>query len=521
MSRGSDVGPLLGVDFGMTSVCAAVVLDGQPPRMITGPRGDASLSVAVHYLFDGTPVVGWPRKKDVPPARIVTGLKRLLGRSADSQVVHELGERVSFPIVADPAGFAGIDVDGRPFRVVDAAGLIFEQVFSRAHRFLGMKPAGAVVAVPAYFDENQKAAIREAGAKGGLARVELVHEPTAVALAYGINQSEGDTRVVVVDMGGVRMDVSILEVSGNVFDVVATGGDPYLGGLDVDARVTRWLRGRVQEEFGADVLTEAKVERRIRAAAEKAKLALAGTPAVDVHIPLSSATMASPRVAKLRLDRSTLEALAADTVDRALRAIRRTLAEQGLRPDDVDDVFLAGGGCELAVLQRELATMFVHPPRCEIPPRHVIALGAALLADSLVKPSSTNVPTMERPVGMALADGRFMPIVEAGCQLPITRRVVIPSTRPQQRSIEIDLFAVDGADLQDGDYIGTVVFPGLAPAPVGEAKITVDVSIGSDGAIRVSSPESDRSQSVFDFPRPDGADAVQPRFWVAQRDSRD
>jgi molecular chaperone DnaK len=359
-----------------------------------------------------------------------------------------------------------------------------------------------VIAVPAYFNDVQKAAVKEAGELAGLKVRKLVHEPTAVALAYGYNKG-GDARVVIVDMGGIRLDVSVMEIAGNVFDVVATGGDPYLGGSEHRrARSPSGSCTNMQEKTRQGPLSdEPRLLQKVRTAAEQAKRELARCKAVDLQIPLSVGTRRPrPRSRNLRLHLATVEELARRrSCTRVLETIRRTLAERNLKVTDIDDVILVGGATRMPLLKTRVEALFGKEARQSIPPEEVVALGAALLADSLRKEKQVQVDVVESAVGIALADGRFMRIIDKDSKLPITRRVMIPTVRDNQKALELDLFEGDAEDILDVEYLGTVVYREIGEAKAGEAKVIVDMALDQDRVLRISSPEPGRDKEVFEF----------------------
>lgn len=526
MARGDkDGGRIIGIDLGMTSVIAAYVPGpGQPPKVIPAEKGQPTLASAVGFKDGGRPVVGRSAHDmlTTAPAQTVTGIKRLLGRKYKSQAVKDLSARVGFDIIEGKDGEASVRVGDRDIRVPEVAGILLDQCRRFAEKHLGENVRQCVIAVPAYFNDNQKAAVKEAAELAGLEAKKLVHEPTAVALAYGYNKG-GDARIVIVDMGGIRLDVSVMEISGNVFDVVATGGDPYLGGKNIDSRLAEWILANIKKRHGKDLTGEPRLLQKVRTAAEQAKRELSKCKAVDLQIPLTVGTRErKAKLGTLRLHLTTVEELADDLVKRVLDTIRRTLADRGLKPGDIDDVILVGGATRLPLLIRRVEKLFGKEARHSLPPEEVVSLGAALLADSLRRDKPTSVDVVERAVGIALADGRYMRIIDKDSKLPITRRVMIPTVRDNQQTLEVDLFQGDGEDILDADYVGTVVYQKISEGKAGEAKVVVDMTLGPDRTLKVTSPESGREGEVFEF-KVHGHEDVEddklprPTFQVAER----
>lgn len=499
--EGGEREHIIGIDLGMTSVVAAwVPSSGLPPRVIADERGAKALPSVVARTDHGY-VVGRAARDMLTthPSRAVTGLKRLLGRKTSSQAVRDLVARVGFSVVEGDGGEARIDLgEAEPARIPALAAHLLGQVKRNAEAELGVEIRHCVIAVPAYFNESQKAAVQEAAHLAGLSAKKLVHEPTAVALAYGFNKG-GDARVVIVDMGGIRLDVSVMEIAGNVFDVVATGGDPYLGGANIDARVSQWILDNISKRHGKDLRQEPRLLQKVRTAAEQAKRELSSCKAVDLQIPLAVGKRGEKvKVGLLRLHATTLEELADSVVRRVLTTIERTLADRGLKNSDIDDVLLVGGGTRTPLLRRRIGAWFEREPRTTLPPEEVVAFGAALLADSLGRGRGTD-EMVETALGIALADGRYMRIIDRDSQLPITRRVMIPTVRDHQQVLEVDLFEGDDDDILEAAYLGSIVFQGIEEAPAGEAKVVVDLSLDVDRTLRITSPEPGREGELFEL----------------------
>lgn len=512
--------PIVGIDLGMTSVVMAWVQESGGIPSVIPLEGATSMPAVVSFPKTGAPLIGKAAKDAAAyqPASTLTGLKRLLGRPFQSQAVTNLASRVSFKVVEGKDRSAEIEVAGQRFRVASVTGALLEHAKKQAEATLRTTINRCVVAVPAYFSREQKAAVREAVELAGMELVKLVHEPTAVALAYGFNQGP-DARVVIVDMGGVRLDISVLEIAGNVFDVVATGGDPYLGGASLDARIARWILDEVSDRHGVRLTDHPTLMQKVRIAAEQAKRALGRAAAVDVNLPLEMGSEA--KTAHVRLRAETLDAIAHPLTERVLTKIHRALGQRSLKTTDVDEVLLVGGGTRINPMKRHLQEVFGPVVRDSLPPEHVVALGAALLGESLLEPQTVAADFADAPVGIALADGRYLVVIDRASKLPLTRRVLIPTARDRQRTVEVDLFEGEAGDLLDASYLGSVVFPDVKEGFAGETKLVVDLSLESDRVLRVTSPEPGREGEAFSFPvlghqaRKNGRDA-EPSFHVAQ-----
>lgn len=509
---------VLGIDLGMTSLVTAYVpATGQAPQVIPMERNLTAFPAVVGMRPGRQVVLGRAALEmlTTAPERTVSGVKRLLGRKVGSQAVKDLSQRVGFRVTEGDGGEVLVNLDGQATSPPELAGLLLAEVRRYAEQQLGRSATHAVIAVPAYFQDTQKAAVRDAARRAGLEVLKLVHEPTAVALAY--SYSRADVRILIIDMGGVRLDVSVMEITGNVFDVVATGGDAYLGGFVIDARIAEWILANIKKKFGRDLASDPALLTKVRAAAEQAKRELSKFKAVDLQIPLNVVPRGQkPEIGALRLHQETVESLAQDWADRVVALARHVIEERGLTPDDIDDVILVGGATRMPILKARVARAFGKEPRANLPPEEVIALGAALLGDSLKRDAA--VETLGEGVGIALSDGRYMKIIEKDARLPITRRVMIPTHKDNQRFLELDLFQGDADDILQAEYLGTVVYRGLPEAKAGEAKVTVDMALGSDHVLVITSPDGNRQKETFAFPTKRARDGkkVEPHVHVAR-----
>lgn len=510
--RQDEEEPSIGIDLGMTSVISAFVPGpGQPPRTIPTQRGHAALPSVVAFK-NGQAVVGRAAldMRTTAPTHTVTGIKRLLGRRVRSQAVRDLDARVGFTIIATRSGEAAVQIGDRQIRVPEVAGILLDQARRFAEKHLGQPVKNCVIAVPAYFNDVQKKAVREAARLGGLEVKKLVHEPTAVALAYGYNKG-GDARIVIVDVGGVRLDVSVMEIAGNVFDVVATGGDPYLGGTNVDARIAEWILANIHKKYSRNLREVPTLLTKVRTAAEQAKRELSRCRAVDLQIPLSVGTRTEKaNLGVLRLHLSTVEELASDIVERVLHHLSRTLSGRRLTPADIDDVILVGGATRMPSLRAAIERLFGRESRTGLPPEQVVSFGAALLADSLRRERPSRADVLDEAIGIALADGRYMRIIDRDSKLPITRRVMIPTVRDKQRTLEVDVFQGNDDDILDVAYLGSVVYQHIEEAKAGEGRVIVDMTLDSRRILQITSPENGRGGEAFELPlnesTPTGAD---------------
>ena len=517
----SDEAPIIGIDLGMTSIVAAHVQKGDgAPKIIPTERGQTALASVVSFANPAKPQVGRAARDQITisPERTVTGIKRLLGRTYDCQAVRDLVERVGYKIMSDAEGRAVVSINERVFSPSELAGFILARIKAYASNHIKKQITRAVVAVPAYFNSEQKNAVIKAGELAGIEIVRLVHEPTAVALAYGYDKSE-QARVVIIDMGGVRLDISVMEITRNVFDVVATSGDPYLGGANLDTQLVDWILSQIKRQYNLDLTKQPALLVKVRTAAEQAKRELSRYQAVDLQIPLRAEkrTPNTP-IAKLRLERKTVEKFAEPVTHRLMGLVRFVLRQRNLTPEEIDDVILVGGATRTPIIHKVIENYFGKAPKFSIAPEEVIALGSALLAESLGREEPIQDKMVESPIGIALSDGRFMKIIDKKAKLPITRRIMIPTTRDNQKAIEVDVFQGEQEELFEANYLGTVLFPGLPENKAGQSKLIVDMTLSEEYLLTINCP--DIAEQSFQFVTeghkelPENTEAV-PTFTVA------
>lgn len=515
---------VIGIDLGMTSVVAAYVPEpGKPPVVIPIESENTSLPAIVTILSNTHLLIGHAAKEILTthPRQTIFGLKRLLGRGAKSPAVLDLSSRVGYQIGEAPNGETFIYINHQKYRIPELAQLLLQAVRKAAESHLGEPVKHCVVAVPAYFNQAQKAAISEAARMAGLSVNKLVHEPTAVALAYGFNR-QSDARVLIIDMGGVRLDVSVMEISGNVFDIVATGGDPYLGGSDIDALIANWLFSTIKYRYQLDLTQDPKLVQKVRETAEYTKKELSKNDSVDINVPLELGADNQPHsYASLRLDTNTFEDLIDGVIQRVLDIIQHTLAERALTPSDIDEILLVGGATQIPILRTRITTFFNKTPKTSLPPEQAVALGCALLGDSLKRSPKAPKDVLITTLGIALSDGQLLRVIERDSSLPITRRVIIPTVRDQQTTIEIDVFEEIDNETIRATYLGTVVYPGIKQAPAGKARLVVDLHLDINRMLRISSPEEGREGEFFTLEVAGHAERKnsvnpEPSFRVAQ-----
>jgi molecular chaperone DnaK len=454
---------IVGIDLGTTNTCVASVRN-KIPKVVPTDRGNLILPSVIALNPKGDVIVGGAAKDlmVVNPKNTIYGAKRLIGRKYNSRVVQELKGYFSYDIVEGPEGEAAVMLGGQTYTLPHASSFVLKQAKTIAEQFLGGPVEEAVITVPAYYNDNQRHAVKEAGRLAGFDVKRIVNEPTAAALAYGFNRGL-EQRILVYDLGGGTFDVSVLQVSGNVFEVLATGGDTFLGGVDFDNRIIDYVLESARTESKVDVSQSPIALQRIKKAAESAKIDLTLIPNAVIDLPFIEERRGKPVDLRVRLTRDTLNGLTQDLVDRTFQICDRILAEKGIARSDIDEVILVGGQSRMPLVQQRIAEHFGKPPRKGVHPDEVVALGAALLADSLgTLDAVTLLDTVSMPIGYALPNGRFQRVIEKNSLIPIVKSFRIPLPKAGAAHVDVDVFQGDSDFIVDNEYLGTVRVPATA-----------------------------------------------------------
>jgi molecular chaperone DnaK len=460
----ADKGRIVGIDLGTTNTLVASVRN-RVPRIVPTDRGALILPSVVALSPKGDLVVGGVAKDQIVtnPKNTIYGAKRLIGRKYDSKVVQELKGYFTYDIVEGPDGDAAVSLGGRVYRLPEVSAMVLSQVKTIAEQFLGGPISEAVVTVPAYYNDNQRQAVKEAGVLAGLSVKRIVNEPTAAALAYGFNRGL-DQKVLVYDLGGGTFDVSVLQLTGNVFEVAATGGDTFLGGIDFDNRIIDFVLESFKKETKIDLTQSPIAMQRVKNAAEAAKIDLSLMQNVVIELPFVEERKGKPVDLKVPLTREQLNALTGDLVDRTFQICDEVLAEQGIARSSIDEIILVGGQSRMPLVQQRIQQHFGKPPRKGVHPDECVALGAALVAESLdAIDSVTLLDALSMPIGYGLPTGRFRKIVDKNHRVPTSKSFrVPPPARPGAPFVEIDVYQGDSEFIVDNEYLGTVKLPAAA-----------------------------------------------------------
>ena len=455
---------IVGIDLGTTNTLVASVRN-RIPKIVPTDRGNLILPSVVALSAKNDLLVGGVAKDQMVtnPKNTLWGTKRLIGRKYHSKAVEDLKGYFPYDIVEDANGDTAVTLGGKLYTLPQVSSFVLSQLKTIAEQFLGGPIDAAVISVPAYYNDNQRNAVKEAGRLAGFDVKRIVNEPTAAALAYGFNRGL-DQKVLVYDLGGGTFDVSVLHLAGNVFEVLATGGDSFLGGADFDNRIMEYVLERFRDETKVD-LTESPIAlQRIKNAAEAAKIDLTLIPNVVIDLPYIEERKGKPLDLRIPLTRDYLNNLTGDLVDRTFDICDRVLAEKGISRSEIDEIILVGGQSRMPLVQQKIQAHFGKAPRKGVHPDECVALGAALLGDSLGSIDAvTLLDALSMPIGYAMPNGRVKRIIEKNSLIPMVKSFRLPP--PQQPGapfIELDIYQGDSDLMVDNEYLGTVRVPAAA-----------------------------------------------------------
>jgi molecular chaperone DnaK len=455
---------IVGIDLGTTNTLVASVRN-RIPKIVPTDRGNLILPTVVALSAKGDLLVGGVAKDQMVtnPRNTLWGTKRLIGRKYHSKSVEDLRGSFPYDIVEGPNGDAAVMMGGKLYTLPQVSSFVLSQLKTIAEQFLGGPIDAAVISVPAYYNDNQRQAVKEAGRLAGFDVKRIVNEPTAAALAYGFNRGL-DQKVLVYDLGGGTFDVSVLHLAGNVFEVLATGGDTFLGGADFDTRIMEYVLERFREETKVDLTENPIALQRIKNAAEAAKIDLTLIPNVVIDLPFIDERKGKPVDLRIPLTREFLNSLTGDLVDRTFEICDRVLEEKGIARSDIDEIILVGGQSRMPLVQQKIQAHFGKPPRKGVHPDECVALGAALLGDSLGSIDAvTLLDAVSMPIGYALPNGRVKRIIEKNSLIPMVKSFRLPPPKePGSAYIELDIFQGDSDLMVDNEYLGTVRVPSAA-----------------------------------------------------------
>ena len=450
---------LLGIDLGTTNTCVAYVRN-KVARVVPSDKGSLILPSVVAMSEKGDLLVGNVAKDQmvVNPRNTIYGGKRLIGRQYNSKVVQDIKHYFSYEIVEGPSGEAAVVMGGKVYSLPQISAFVLQHCKRVAEATLGQEITEAVISVPAYYNDNQRNAVKEAGKLAGFKVKRIVNEPTAAALAYGLNRGF-DHKVLVYDLGGGTFDVSVLHLHGNVMEVLAVGGDTFLGGVDFDNRIIDYVLEEFRNETKLDLTQSPVAMQRIKGAAEASKIDLSLLSNVIMELNYITDRKGKPVDLRIPLSRERINTLTMDLVDRSFELVARVLAEKNFKTSDIQEVLLVGGQTRMPLVQGKAHQFFGKPPRKGVHPDESVALGAALLAESMSEIDSvTLVDALSMPIGFAVPGGRFRKVIEKNTQIPSKSTFRLPPAK-EGKGLELDIFQGDGDRIIDNEYLGTLKFP--------------------------------------------------------------
>ena len=499
------MGKIIGIDLGTTNSCVSV-LEGGKPKVIENSEGDRTTPSIVAYTEEGEILVGQSAKRQAVtnPQNTLYAVKRLIGRKFDDDVVQKDIKMVPYKIAKADNGDAWVEVKGEKMAPPQVSAEVLRKMKKTAEEYLGEPVTEAVITVPAYFNDSQRQATKDAGKIAGLEVKRIINEPTAAALAYGMDKAKGDHTVAVYDLGGGTFDISIIEIAEvdgeHQFEVLSTNGDTFLGGEDFDLRLIEYLAAEFRKESGIDLHSDPLALQRLKEAAEKAKIELSSSQQTEVNLPYITADATGPKHLVVKLSRSKLESLVEELVTRSMEPVKIALKDAGLSPSDINDVILVGGQTRMPMVQKAVANYFGKEPRKDVNPDEAVAMGAsiqgAVLAGDVKDVLLLDVTPLT--LGIETMGGVATPLIEKNTTIPTKKSQIFSTADDNQSAVTIHVVQGERKQASQNKSLGRFDLADIPPSPRGLPQIEVTFDLDANGILNVSAKDkaTGKEQSI-------------------------
>ena len=486
------MGKAIGIDLGTTNCCVCV-LEGGAVQIVPNKEGGRTTPSVVGFTDKGERLVGQIAKRQAVTnaANTVYAVKRLIGRKYNSAEAQRMRETSAFEIVDSPNGDARVRVQGRSYSPPELSGIVLQRLKAAAEDFLGEPVTDAIITVPAYFDDTQRQATKDAGKIAGLTIERIINEPTAAALAYGLGKHNVVERIAVYDLGGGTFDISILEMSDGVFEVLSTSGNTFLGGEDFDERIMNWMADQFLTDTGIDLRKDRLALQRLKEVAERAKCELSSSTETNINLPFIAADATGPKHFNKALTRTEFEGLIVELIEQTVEPCRKALEDAKLQPQDIDKVILVGGQTRSPVVERTVEKIFGKKPSAEINPDEVVAMGAAIQGGVLTGEVKDIVllDVLPLSLGLETRGGLFTKIIDRNSTIPLRNSLTFTTVVDNQTSVEIHILQGEREVAEGNRSLGKFELVGIPPSPRGVPQVEVSFEVDANGIVSVSAQD--------------------------------